>query len=261
MKTAIRRAIEKHALQVYTESRREACGLIVAVGDKPRFVPCQNSAENAQDFRISGAEYARCEDIGQVLAVVHSHVDIQPLPSESDKVSCEASGLPWHIVAVGQDAGESEPRVMGWHSFEPSGYRAPLVGRSFHHGDLDCYGLARDFYAWELGIELPDFDRPDWWWEQPDGGELYLEHFEECGFVRVDGPMQYGDGILMQYRSERVNHAGVYLGEHTLHTQPGLHDIPNAMLHHAMPRLSERVVYAGYWRDITRMVVRHRSLM
>lgn len=254
----IKRSVERHALADYP---REACGLVVAGGDKPSYVPCRNVAENGQDFRLPAEDYAAAEDHGQVLAVVHSHIDRDAMPTEADLVSCEATGLPWHIVAVGQDAGEDAPKVMGWHSFKPSGYVAPLVGRTFHHGTLDCYGLIRDFYARELSIEVPDFERPDDWWQDPVHGELYLENFEAAGFAQVqDGP-RYGDVILMQYRSERTNHGGVYLGDAELKSQPGLHTVPNALLHHAMPRLSERVVYAGYWRDNTRMIVRHRSLL
>lgn len=258
---SIKRAIERHALEEHASNKRECCGLIIADGDKQRYIPCRNVAENNQDFRLPGEDYAAAENQGQVLAVVHSHVDVPAKPTEADLVSCEAHGLPWHIVSVCQDAGDESASVRGWHSFEPSGYVAPLVGRSFFHGSLDCYGLIRDFYDRELGIEIPDFERPDDWWIKSENGELYLDNFEKAGFERIyDGP-RYGDVILMQYRSDRTNHGGVYLGDAELKTQPGLHRVPNAMLHHAMPRLSERVLYAGYWAEITRMIVRHRSLM
>jgi len=259
MRAYIKRSIERHALQEYIEYRREACGLLIAKGNKQHYVPCRNVADHDQDFKMAPEDYAAAEDQGQILAVVHSHIDIPPKPSEADKVSCEATGLPWHIVAVGQDAGDDEPRVLGWHSFEPTGYQAPLVGRFFHHGVLDCYTLIRDFYQRELSIEIPDFERPDDWWNKPQHGELYLDNFEAAGFVQVhDGP-RYGDVILMQYRSDRTNHGGVYLGDAQLKSQPGLHPVPNALLHHAMPRLSERTVYAGYWADITRMIVRYKN--
>ncbi|KKO71847.1 C40 family peptidase [Kerstersia gyiorum] len=254
----IKHAIETHALADYP---RECCGLIVAVGDKQQYIPCRNAAGNGQDFRLPGEDYAAAEEQGQVLVIVHSHIDIPARPSELDLVSCEAHGLPWLVVAIGRDAGDDSPTVRGWHSFEPCGYQAPLVGREFHHGSLDCYGLIRDFFVRELGINIPDFDRPDGWWNKPECGELYLENFEKAGFVRVNDGPRHGDVILMQYRSDKTNHGGVYLGDAQLKTQPSLPPVPNAMLHHAMPRLSERVTYGGYWRDITRMIVRHRELL
>ncbi|MGZ9568772.1 C40 family peptidase [Alcaligenes nematophilus] len=256
MRAAIKRAIERHALADYP---REACGLIVAVGNRQQYVPCRNIAEDGRDFHLPIDDYDRVEAVGQILAVAHSHIDRDAQPTEADLVSCEETGLPWHIVAVGQNAGELTPVVRDWHSFEPSGYQAPLVGRSFHHGSLDCYGLIRDFYDYELGIELLDFERPEDWWSKPEFGELYLDNFERAGFQPVSGEPVYGDVILMQYRSDRTNHGGVYLGNESLKTQPDLHPIPGALLHHAMPRLSERVLYAGHWRDITRMIVRYRK--
>lgn len=261
LSASTKHAIERHALAEYSSNKRECCGLLVSDGDKQRYIPCRNVAENGQDFRLPAEDYAAAEDQGQVLAVVHSHVDVPARPSESDLVSCEATGLPWFIVSVGQDAGDESPSIRGWHSFEPSGYVAPLVGRSFFHGSLDCYGLIRDFYARELSIEIPDFERPDNWWTKSEHGELYLDNLERAGFVSVGGSPRYGDVILMQYRSDRTNHGGVYLSDKPLKSQLDLHSIPGALLHHAMPRLSERVLYAGYWVEITRMIVRHRSLM
>jgi len=254
MRTATRNAIERHALRDYP---REACGLILAVEGREVYYPCRNVAANGNDFRIAPDDYAAAEDQGQAVAVVHSHINRDAMPTEADLVGCESSGLPWHIVSVRKDAGEGFPTVREWHSFEPKGYVAPLVGRTFHHGSLDCLGLIRDFYEREMGITLPNMEREDNWWNDDKGTEMYLENYQSWGFEKVNDGPQYGDVILMQYRSDRTNHAGVYLGDEGLKSQPNLHTIPNAMLHHALPRLSERVVYAGYWQDITRMIVRY----
>lgn len=256
MRTHIKKAIEKHALADYP---RECCGLIIADGGKQKYIPCRNMAENNLDFRMSAEDYASAEDVGQVLAVVHSHIDRDPFPTEADKVGCENSELPWHVVSVCKDAGDECPSVKDWHEFEPTGYSAPLVGREFFHGSLDCYGLIRDFYSREMGIDLPNYERPDFWWQDKESGELYLDNLEDAGFYVIDGEPQFGDMILMQYRSEKTNHGGIYIGDRELSTQPGLHPVPNAMLHHPMPRLSERVVYSGYWKDVTRLIARHKD--
>lgn len=256
MRKHIKNAIEKHAIADYP---RECCGVIVAIGGKQKYIPCRNVAENNLDFRLSAEDYAAASDLGQILSIVHSHIDRDAYPSEADKVSCEQTQLPWHIVAVSRDAAEDLPSVTQWHSFEPSGYESPLVGREFFHGSLDCYGLIRDFYKREMGIEIPDFERDDFWWQKESSPELYLENFSKAGFYQVTGQPKFGDVILMQYRSEKTNHGGVYVGDCALNTQTDLHQVPNAMLHHPMPRLSERVVYSGYWQDITRMIVRHKD--
>lgn len=252
---SVRHAAEQYALEHYP---RECVGLVVGINSRQRFVPCTNSSPSNEHFILSAEQYAQAEEMGQILGVIHSHINILPKPSEADLVACEASGVPWHIVAVWQEPGENK-RIHSWNAFAPSGYQAPLVGRPFFHGVLDCYTLVKDFYERELNIKLPDFERADNWWDGED--ELYLDNFKDVGFVEVqDGPI-YGDAILMQYRSKRTNHAGIYLGSETLKTQQIGHSIPNAMLHHAMPMLSERVVYNGYWKDITRMVVRYRSMV
>lgn len=65
----------------------------------------------------------------------------------------------------------------------------------------------------------------------------------------------------MQLRSDRVNHAGVYLGASSLAEASHLHPVPDAMLHHAYGYLSERVPYGGYWAQITRKIIRHKELL
>ena len=124
------------------------------------------------------------------------------------------------------------------------------MGRSFHHGVLDCWSLCRDWYARECGLTLPNPERRDKWWE--DGhSDLYMSNLADAGFtVLPDGAVpQRGDLILMQVQSRNgvPNHAGVYIGD-------GL------MLHHMYGRLSSRDVYGGYWREVTRCIARHVSL-
>ncbi|SAI70466.1 NlpC/P60 family [Bordetella ansorpii] len=260
MRKNILAAIRAHAVAEYP---REACGLIVSDsarrgpgGAAERYVPCRNVAVDGGQFMIAADEYAAAEDAGQVLAVVHSHPDADPTPSEADRVACEASGLPWYIAEVRQadDGVVTAGQVYSW---APEGYQAPLLGREFHHGILDCYSIIRDWYERERGIELPDFDRADGWWEGE--AELYLEHFGQAGFRRLDGDeaLVPGDVILMQVLSQRTNHAGVYLGAQPLAERPDLHPLPDAMLHHLYNRPAERVVYGGYWRDVTRARLRY----
>ena len=233
-----------HALAAYP---RECCGVRLVVKGRERYSACRNVAEAADGrFVLAPEDYAAAEDQGEITAICHSHPDAGAAPSEADKVSCEASGLPWYIASVCRDL-DDPPHIAQVQRFEPSGYQAPLVGRAFAHGLLDCYTLVRDFYARELGVALPDFARHDGWWD--DGhSNLYLDNFRAAGFVpkAEDAPMQRGDGILMQIRSKNgvPNHAGVYLGD-------GL------MLHHLYGRLSSRDVYGGWYQERTRLVVRH----
>lgn len=253
-------AIKAHALAEYP---REIVGFVVAKGRKELYVPGVNVAADPEAYFMTRPDdWAAAEDLGDVIAFVHSHPNMPSTPSQADRVACEAMAehvkpLEWLIVSV--MPGEAAPQVAGIESFCPDGYQAPLIGRQFFHGVLDCYTQVQDYFLREQAIELPSFEREDGWWEGEQ--ELYLDNFEKAGFVEVsDGP-RVGDVILMQLRSDRVNHAGVFLGSEPLKTAPNLHPVPNAMLHHAYGYLSERVPYGGYWEQITRKVVRHKELM
>ncbi len=218
-----------------SEYPREACGLVVKIDGVDTFRPCLNQAQDAaQHFVIAAHDYAEAEDAGEIIAVFHSHPNAPCHPSEADRVACEASGLPWHIV--GLPSGQ-------WSECAPSGYLAPLEGRPFVHGILDCYSLVRDYYQRVMGITLPDYARADDWWQH--GGNLYRDNFRAAGFREIElRDAKVGDMILMQVQAPVENHAAILLDG-------------NVILHHLHGRLSCRETYAGYWRKVTRTVLRH----
>lgn len=224
--------IRRHAESTFP---RECCGLVYVLRGRERYAPCHNLARGDQDFVIDPEDFAQVEDLGQILCVVHSHCNIPPAPSQADLVGCESSGLPWLIYSL---------PTHQTHYFEPSGYRAPLVGRVFSHGVLDCYTLVRDYYA-GIGIVLDDFTRDFEWWL--NGQSLYLDHYREQGFVVVADELREHDALLMRMASPEPNHAAVYLGG-------------GVILQHITNRLSSRDVYGGYFEKVTTHHLRHESL-
>jgi proteasome lid subunit RPN8/RPN11 len=233
--------VEKVREHAASEAPRECCGLAVVVKGRLRYWPCKNISLHNDQFEIDPLDYAAAEDAGEIVGVCHSHVFVSPQPSEADRVMCEFTGLPWLIV--------NHP--VGTHvQIEPSGYMAPLVGRQYTHGVLDCYQIVVDHYKRELGIELPHFAREDGWWDR--GENLYLENFEKAGFVMVGDGMHRDirphDGLLIQVGCNVPNHAAVYLGD-------------GMILQHVYGRLSSRDVYGGYWQKHTTHVLRHRSMI
>lgn len=229
-------AIRAHAAEAFP---KESCGVLIVRQGKLRYRRCANLATAPdQHFVLSAQDLARSEDEGDVVAIVHSHPNTPPEPSQADLVGCEASGLPWFIV--------------NWPTgvirrFAPSGYEAPLIGRSFHHGVLDCYSLVRDYYRTEVGITLPNFERDSHWWLK--GQNLYVENFEMAGFVECEPTsLRPDDVLLMQVGSPVINHAAVYLGN-------------NQILQHCADRLSSRDVFGGGWRRATRKLLRHKQLI
>lgn len=234
----LRDEIEWYAAKAYPE---EACGLIVQVTnemDPVVYWPCANLARNrAEQFHLDPVDWAQAEDKGIILAVVHSHPDASANPSQADRARCARSGLPWVIIGLP----DKIIRVVN-----PRGYEADLVGREFCHGVQDCYTLIQDYYQRTLGIELPDFDREDAWWERCEDEGLYLKHYADAGFVDVGGPPCLHDVLLMKVASRKVNHAAVYLGG-------------GVILHHLYGQLSERTVYEGDYQRRTQVILRHRQ--
>lgn len=223
-----------HAARDYP---REACGLVIVVKGRTRYRPCRNLAEKDGEFVLHPEDWAAAEDAGTVSMVVHSHPNLPAQPSQADLVACERSGLPWLIVSW--PSGEL-------HEFVPSGYRAPLIGRRFAIGVLDCWSLIRDYYACSLSILLPDFPREDRWWEK--GHNLYMRHYRDAGFEIVADAPRAHDLLAMQIGSSDPSHGAVFLGD-------------GSILHHLANRLSSRDVYGGWYRKVTRHVMRHRELM
>lgn len=255
MNKAILKAIEQHALAQYPH---ECCGLLIRVGRQQRYVACRNTATTpSEHFRLAPEDYAVAEESGEVLAVIHSHPDYPATPSDADRASCEASGLPWHIIEV-RKTQDNHVRIGELVSITPIGYRAPLIGRSFAHGVHDCLSIILDYYRREMSIELGNFQREDGWWDK--GGNLYLENLPAAGFEQVSR-LQQGDIVLMQIRSPVPNHAAIYLADGALKSEPEHFPTPGSILHHLYGRDSRRDTYGGYWDEVTVSCWRHQTMI
>ena len=230
--------VQQEALSHAThDSPFECCGLVLVHKGKQIYHACNNIAETPDEhFILDPLDYAEAEDKGEIVAILHSHPVSRPEPSEADRVACEKTGLPWHIV---------NPNTREWGYCEPCGYELPYVGRKFVHGVVDCYALVRDWYAKEWGLHLRDYDRRDQWWEK--GENLYLDNFAKEGFREISvSDVERGDLILMNLVSPVPNHAAIYLGD-------------QLVLHHVQGRLSSRDVFGGYYLKSSACGLRHES--
>jgi cell wall-associated NlpC family hydrolase len=123
-----------------------------------------------------------------------------------------------------------------------------LLGISFVHGSDDCYGLIRRFYKDNFDLNLTNYARPDNWWNLSQ--DLYMENFYAEGFRPIDcHPRDWrpGDAFLMAIGARVACHAAINLGDGNI-------------LHHFIGRMSEKIPYAGAWRNKTVAVLRHKDI-
>lgn len=187
------------------EAPKEACGLLVWDGVvNATYVPCRNIAETPEDhFVIAPEDWARAEDTGTILGIVHSHPTGPAVPSEGDRVGCDHSMVPWWVVGPGG----------AWTRIAPKGW--DILGRPFAWGIQDCYTLAMDVYG-----GLPDFLRSPLFWEAKS---LFADGLQSAGFREVDEDPTPGDGLLMSLKGRGIaNHCAVYVGSGRIfHHLPG----------------------------------------
>lgn len=221
-------AAQQHANACYP---RESCGVVIDFEDEATYRPCGNLSACPNDVDFDPLDLATAEDAGRLIAYVHSHPDGPVIPSERDRASCEASGLPWFIV---------EAPGITWTRLDPG---RSYEGRSFVFGVDDCWSLVREWYMWERGWIIPDFLRSMDFWKR--GETPHLDHLEAAGFRYVlPHEMRPGDGMLFHVASRTVNHCAVFLGN-------------GVMLHHLPGRLSRIDQVDGDWLGRLDRVVRH----
>ena len=215
---------------------KESCGLLLEIKGKEKYFPCKNlSTYSQQCFIIDPNDFIKAEESGNILAVIHSHPVTPPIASQADKISCENSELPWHIV---------NPKTEQWGYYEPTGYKPPLIGRHWVWGITDCWALVRDWYEETKGIILCDWDRPT----TPE--EFIADPmFERCawrtGFrqLRPEEKLENGDLLFMSILTSGLNHVAIF--------------IDGDVLHHLADRISCKEPYNEWLLKCTGMRLRY----
>ena len=202
----------KEAALVHAKDQdpKESCGLLLNIKGKEKYFPCRNLSMTAfQCFIIDPEDYIKADNTGDIIAVVHSHPVTPPVPSQSDKVACEQSGLVWHIV---------NPKTESWGYLEPTGYKAPILGREWAWGVTDCYTLVRDWYKEKLNINLIDWQRPTTL-EDFNKDPMFEKCAKETGFreLKADEKLIDGDLLFMSIFSNNLNHVAIFIDGDVLH--------------------------------------------
>lgn len=224
--------------QAVAAAPAEICGLVVSHGSKCRLIQAKNLSDDpTNSFELDPLAWLKVVEGDEVIGIYHSHPKGTAHPSMADLTSCEASGVPWHIVTL----------EGNYTCTQPSGFLAPYLGRPYVYGIHDCYAVVRDWYGREWGLELPDFERVDNWWDH--GQNLFVDRFEECGFrVVSEQTLCVGDTFLIQICSPVPSHVAVYVGD-------------GMILHHVRNRLSGKDPFGGMWERHRTHHLRHVSRM
>ena len=207
------------------QNPKESVGLLLNIRGRQKYFPCRNiSMTDYQCFILDPEDYVKADNLGEITAVVHSHPTTPPTPSQADRISCEHSKLPWHIV---------NPKTGEWGECIPEGYVPELLGRPWVWGVTDCWSLVVDWYAQEKGIELKDYARnmtPQEFLENP----LFEDYAWRTGFreLRSEEKLEAGDVLLMSIMHPTLNHVAIFLGD--------------MILHHLADRLSCREPYSEW---------------
>jgi proteasome lid subunit RPN8/RPN11 len=219
---------EEALVHAKDQDPKESCGLLLNIRGKEKYFPCRNlSMTSHLCFIIDPEDYVKADNTGEIIAVVHSHPVTPPTPSQADKISCEQSNLPWHIV---------NPKTEQWGYYKPCGYKAPLIGRPWVWNVTDCLSLVTDWYLEEKGIELTKATRPLTHEEFEENPESEVDgdfnnYLIKVGFrlLEPDEKLENGDVLAMGILNKGLNHVGIF--------------IDGDILHHLTDRLSCREPY------------------
>ena len=225
--------IEKHFKDEYP---REGCGIISVVKGKKKWFPCDNVAEDENDFVIDLKQYISIGHRADIVGIVHSHPDGTTEPSENDIKYCNTIGIPYYIFSYPE---------MDMNILQPIRETKSLYGRDYEFGVNDCFEAARDYYI-SKGLDIPK--RPlfeDDWWEK-DLDYFTDEYIGTWGFEKVEGNLQEGDLIIFTITAKVGNHCGVYLGD-------------DIFYHHAENRISCRESIYPFWKKYISGVYRYAT--
>lgn len=229
--------IKELALQ---SPEREICGLII---NNDIVFPCKNESFIEHSFVLSPDSYFEASCLGEITACYHSHPTGKAILSEKDKKNADLFAIPYVIYSIQEDK---------FLIYTHLGYNNKYCGKPFKYGTNDCFGLAREYYLGELGININDYSRQEGW--EKSHPTYFADYFYVEGFQKVaDAPITLSilkphDALLFRFTMKNhPSHVGIYLGD-------------GKFLHHPRDKQSNiEELSSPYLRRIS-YVLRHRSL-
>ncbi len=241
----IKSNIKTHALK-YKD--KEVCGFLYFDKLKKEvstFPAINKSSRPNVHFSIDPVSYLEVNNLGDILAVYHSHPVKVSEFSLLDKINAENQKIKSILYCTPEDE---------FYEYEPKGYKPSYFGRQFELGKTDCYSIIKEYYKQELNIELPEIHRNyNWETENPN---LYDSTYPKWSFVKImDGPIKETNDIkkndlifFKRIDKKHTFHAAIYLGD-------------GNMLHHPIDNYSRIEEYDKLHKRLTNYIIRHKNLI
>jgi len=205
--STIKKKIKEHAKQ---EHPRECCGLIVDKDGELICVKSQNASFEKNMFRVNPRDYLAASNLGEIVAVYHSHVNGKESFSEFDKFNSINHDLTYVVFNTQTNSlAQFSPRHSEFHKY---------IGREFEIKNKDCWSLVRDFYKTELSISLINPHRDKNW--RSYLGALFDKQIWAEGFYEVNDIKKYDCLLFNKGGSKPSSHIAICLGEDLILHQP-----------------------------------------
>lgn len=248
----LKKQIKKHS---ELDETIECCGFVIFSNSEKELInyPCQNTSVNpSQSFKIDPVEYIEAKQIGQILAIYHSHPDTEGNLlefSELDKKTSENLNLPNILYLL---------KTEEFLTYVSCGYENPYVGRPYCLGVFDCFTLVQDYFKRELNVDISDVNHS---LRMIDNFNLLkfmpaqtikdfiINHCIQNGGIEVDkNNIKKHDVIIVTAdNTEFPLHNMIYLGNNLVLHQPR----GDSLMENYDDRLRKKTVF----------VFRHKSLM
>lgn len=176
-------------------------------------LPASNVAANpAGAFACSGRDTQRATSRGIVFCY-HSHVELPPVPSETDIKGATASALPYLIYSLATDSFETYFSNPPW---------TQLIGQPYNeHEGRDCLWLVEQVVEGHLGIDFPKIAAHERLAMIEEEVDWFGPNVEAWGFRRLENhaPYQFGDVLRLTLAPafpRDVCHTTVFVGRNTM---------------------------------------------
>lgn len=230
--------IKKQIKDEYAKERpKECCGLIVSNKGVLTCVPAKNDSLEKDFFRVNPRDYLQASNLGEIVAVYHSHTNGNQNFSEFDKFNSISHNITYVMYC---------PENNTLLQFSPSYSEFnTYVGRKFEIGESDCYSLVRSFYEAELKVSLGHYYRDQNW--RSYLSDLFEKHFEDEGFYEVSSLNKYDCVLFSNGKNKPCSHISLYLG--------------NGMILHQPEKSYSRIEsLTGRHLQLIKKVIRHKNV-